>query len=134
MTEPTSFIDFPDKPRQLKFTLSAVRQFREKAGLPLWKARLPDDEGVSHLLDSEIMTKIVWAGLLHINPSLSLTKAEGLLENFMAKDPDGGLKATYAAMAVAFQESGLFGLHTPKPVGEVEEGGEDTPPVASPND
>jgi hypothetical protein len=130
MTESTSFINFPDRPRQLKFTLSAVRQFREKAGLPLWKARLPDDEGVTHLLDSEVMTKIIWAGLLHLNPGFSLSKAEGLLESFMETHPDGGLKALYAAMAVAFQESGLFGLHTPKPV---EEGGE-APPVVSPND
>lgn len=109
MSESTSFINFPDKPRQLKFTLSAVRQFRvANNGVELWRVRLPGPDGVSLLLDNEIFTRIVWAGLLHLDPRLTVLKVEGWLEAYLAQE--GELEEIYKTIAAAFEESGLFGL------------------------
>lgn len=99
-----------DKPRQLKFTLSALRKFKSAAGMPLWKARTNDADGVMHLLDPEVLTWAVWAALLHDDPKVSFDKVEALLQDFL--DNGGGVATVYGALRDAFDECGAWGLST----------------------
>lgn len=110
MENVTSILVFDGSPKKLKYTLSAARLFRAVAGMPVWKVRLPDDDGLVRILDSEILTKVLWAGLLHENKDLTIEQAEELLEKFIKADIDNSLVTVYKAITVAFDESGLFGL------------------------
>lgn len=106
-------IKFIDRPRELKFTLSALRAFKAAQGEHLWKLRFQtDDDQIAKLLNPEIMTRVVWAGLLHGEKKLTERAAEELLEKFIEANHEDGLKAVYKAINEAFEESGLFGLKT----------------------
>lgn len=105
----SSTISFSDRPRRLRYTLSAVRQFKAAANMPLWKVRTPDENGLMHLLDSEMMTRVVWAGLLHEEPKLAFEGAEELLQDYLDSNGERAFSDIYEALAEAFNESGLFG-------------------------
>lgn len=104
----SSIVQFGNKSYTLRFTLASLRQFKHATGLSLWKARLPDDDGVLRLLDSEILTHIVWAGMLHEDPRLTFEKAEERLQGYVEAQ-EGDLSELYVAIASAFADSGLFG-------------------------
>lgn len=108
MSETRASIVSFDRPRKLRFTLSSVRQFKAAAGMPLWKVRLPDEDGVLRLLDSETLTFIIWAAMLHEEPRLTFEKAEGLLQKYV-ETKEGDMVELYTAIAAAFRESGIFG-------------------------
>lgn len=106
----SSSIRFYDKPRQLKYTLSSIRKYRAAAGEPLWKVRLGNEDYGMKLMDSEVMTRVIWAGLLHLNEKGLSTyeEVERMIEKFM--DAEHTVTPLYEAIAAAFEESGLYGL------------------------
>jgi len=111
----SSTINFVGSPRKLKYILSAVRKFKvANGGIPLWKVRLPDSDGIAAILDGEVLTRVVWAGLLHEDPKLDFATVEALLEKYLEVNADDGLESVYGSVAAAFDESGLFGLKLKK--------------------
>ena len=96
-----------DKPRQVRFTLAALRQFKAVAKMPLWKVWTKDEEGNLRLFESEMLTTVLWAGLIHEDSRLTFERAETLFQKYIDEKKD--LADVVDAVMAAMKESGLFG-------------------------
>ena len=104
-----ALFDFGDgKPRELKYTLKALRVFEAAHGKSLWRVRL---KGPGELLpelaqDHTCITRAMWVALLHGDPAATFDSTEELMQSYL--DSGGDIQAMAKAMADAFDESGLF--------------------------
>jgi len=108
--EPVMFDFGEGKNRELKFTLSSVRQFSKNYGKTLFRVRLtgPNELQPEMAMDHSCMTFVVQAALLHEEPSLGFNATEDLLEAYISSG--GDVFKIAAALSMAFNASGLFGI------------------------
>lgn len=94
--------------RAFKFTLSSAREFKAIYGLTLIEAMRENDNGEPRIMDSVVLTQVLWAGLQ--KTKVSFNRVEKMLQKFL--DDGNSLITLYEIIALAAKESGLFGITT----------------------
>jgi len=108
-----------DKPRELRFTWSAVNRFEEHYGKAI-------GEALQQNVGARLITHLAWAAQLHRTPGLTIVEVERQLDSFLNQEGDIDDLAT-KIMSVLI-ESGVIGkakAETKKP----EEGAEGEAPA-----
>lgn len=101
MTKPFVMVDL-DRPRRLRYDANALVAVEEVLGRPLQEIIPPDEDRASRQVGFREMRVLLWAGLLHEDPKLTLLQAGELLDlqrmtDIMAKVNE--------AIAAAFPEA-----------------------------
>lgn len=91
-----------DRPRRLKFGVTAAREYKARFGVPLVAAlRSATAEEVA--LDLDWATNVLWAALRHEDATLTPDKTAALLDRYI--DGGGSIQALYSALGEAYTES-----------------------------
>lgn len=93
-----------DVPRQVRFNWQAICRFEEAYGMSFTNA-LVQGSG------ARLITHIVWAGLLHDEPKLTIAQVERRLNTFL--NNDGDIAALTTQFIDALQDSGVIGRRKP---------------------
>jgi hypothetical protein len=106
---PITFDFGEGKTRELKFTLSALRFFKENFGKPLWRVRLigPGEIMPEMAVDHVCMTFVVQAALLVSDSEITFEATEELMQSYISSG--GDIQKIGTALRNAFEASGLFG-------------------------
>lgn len=97
-----------DKPRRLRFGVTAAREFKREFGASLVTVlttimkSAADGRGEA-LLDLDNATNLLWAALRHEDRALTVDRAASLLEAYL--DKGGTLREFYEQLNEAFSES-----------------------------
>lgn len=95
-----------DRPRLLRFNITAARRFKQEYGKALYEVRIPSENRLE-LLDHDCLAHILYAGLRHEDSKLNVDKVVALLDDWL--EQGGNLKEVYDKIGEAFKTSGLFG-------------------------
>lgn len=98
-----------DKPRQLKFGVTAAREYKRQTGNSLIEVltRIMKEasEGKTHaILDLDTLAALLWATLRHGDRNITIDKAADLLDAYLDRDGTT-LEGLIEAIVAAFTES-----------------------------
>ncbi len=89
-----------DKPRDVRFTWSSINRFEESYGRSLMEA-------MSVNVGVRLVTHLVWAGLLHDEPSLTIREVERRIQAYI--NLGGDVNSLAEKVTGALVSSGVLG-------------------------
>jgi hypothetical protein len=101
MSKPFIMVDL-DRPRRLRFDANALVAVEEVLGRPLQEIIPPDEGRASRQVGFREMRALLWAGLLHEDPQLTLQQAGELLD---LKQMNDIMAKVNEAITAAFPEA-----------------------------
>lgn len=98
-----------DKPRKLRFTSNSLARLEEVLKKPLGEALKPliqesESSGGLAAIDISMLRAMLWASLLHENPTLTMSQAGDLMDDAMEAGNDGVFEKVFEAIS----KSGFF--------------------------
>lgn len=104
-----------DQPRQVRFNWQAICRFEEVYGMSFLQALV-------HGGGARLITHLVWAGLLHDEPKLTIAQVERRIQSFV--NNDGDIAVLTNEFIAALQESGVLGRKKTPTATETDEDSE----------
>jgi len=94
-----------DKTRTLRYDFNALAEFEEKAGLPITEAvRSFQNEEGDPRVSFKTIRLLLWAGLLHEEPDLTVRKAGNLFESADGDAFNDKMASVFASIMTAITD------------------------------